>query len=136
MKILAIILVFFVSITSVFGQHQSSEIHTKSYYLEKSKNSKRAAWTLLGAGTAAIAVGAVGFSENFSLDGSSVADTYGFIFIAGVVADLVSIPCFISAGNYKKMAAEISVSSQVIQKSTYHSLSSDQIPVLKLSIRL
>lgn len=136
MKILAFILLFFAFIPSVFAQDQPNEIHTKSYYLEKSKNAKRAAWTLLGAGTVAIAVGAVGFSQNFSLDGSSAADTYGFIFIAGVIADLVSIPCFISAGNYKKIAAEISVSSQNIQKPTPHTMVSNQIPVLKLSVRL
>lgn len=114
MKKLILLLALFLMMPNIHGQEASKADETKNYYLEKSKNQKTTAWILLGSGTAMAIGGAIGFSENFW---ESSADTYGYIMIAGIVADLVSIPFFISASKNKKKAASLAFN---IQNVPYH----------------
>lgn len=102
-----------------FSQKKSSVKYSKDYFLEKSKSKKQAAWLLLGGGTAAAIGGAIGFSNTFEInlwsnDNGNGSGFFGVLFIAGAVSDLASIPFFISAHNYKRMAAEVTVSNQKI----------------------
>jgi hypothetical protein len=85
---------------------------SKEYYLQKSKNQKKTAWILLAAGTVMAVGGGIGFGNNWDLfESNSKADIYGSIMVAGVVADLVSIPFFISSGRNTRRGATMSVSS-------------------------
>ena len=101
----------------VFGFQSFSQAPegSRDYYLQKSKNQKTAGWVLLGVGTAMAVGGGIGFSNNFELfDSTTKGDVYGGIMLAGIVADLVSIPVFISSGRNARRAARVSVSSQLI----------------------
>lgn len=83
--------------------------HSKNYYLQKSINQKTTAWVLLGGGTLMAVVGGISFSNNFDVLGSnssnSGADAGGFLFVGGVLADIASIPFFISAAHNRRRAA-------------------------------
>jgi len=61
-------------------------------------------------------VGAVGFNENFVVLGpggdAQKADTYGYIMVAGIVMDLVSIPLFVSASRNKRKSFAINIDHQ------------------------
>ena len=101
---------------SLFGFQSFSQTPagSKEYYLQKSKNQKKAGWILLAAGTVMAVGGGIGFSNNWDLfQNSTKADVYGSIMLGGIVADLVSIPVFISSGRNSRRAARVSVSSQV-----------------------
>jgi len=86
------------------------------YYRQKSKSQRTTGWVLLGVGTAMAVGGGIGFSKHWDLFQSNTtkADVYGAIMAAGIVADLVSIPVFISAGRNARRAARVSVSSQLL----------------------
>ena len=89
--------------------------HTKEYYLQKSKRQKTAAWILLGGGTVLGAIGLIEAENNFAMFGLGDSKKYNFFVgmtIAGIVADLVSIPLFISSSKNKKRAVELSVSNE------------------------
>jgi len=98
-----------------FSQAPVASTGSKEYYLQKSKNQKKTAWVLLAAGTVMAVGGGIGFNENWDLfESNTKADIYGSIMAAGIVADLVSIPIFISSGRNARRGARISVSSQLI----------------------
>jgi hypothetical protein len=87
--------------------------HSKDYYLQKSKKQKTTAWILLGGGTLMAVVGGISFSNNFDVFSSnSGTDASGFIFLGGVLADIASIPFFISAAHNKRTAAMIVLNHQ------------------------
>lgn len=87
--------------------------HSKDYYLQKSKKQKTTAWILLGGGTLMAVVGGISFSNNFDVFSSnSGTDASGFIFLGGVLADIASIPFFISATHNKRTAAMIVLNHQ------------------------
>jgi hypothetical protein len=121
-----------------FCQQKTMEVKDKDYYLQKSKDKKTVAWVLLGAGTAAVIGGAIGFNQTFCIfcedDGSSSA--YAFLMLGGVVADLASIPFFISASHYKKIAADISIGNQNSYMMKQNYLVLNKIPVLIVRIHL
>lgn len=126
-------------------------VNTKEFYLHKAKNQNTAAWILLTGGTVMAVVGMIGFDRNFDLgpinlfgppdpvnqsknDNSSAADIYGFIAVAGIVADLVSIPLFISAHHNKKMASHISFGNQNINAPFRNSFSKNSYSTLTLKV--
>lgn len=120
---------------NTFSQQTAKPTGTKEYYLEKSSNQKKAGWILLGAGTAAAVVGVIGFNETFNIfSSSSGSDIYGIIFLAGVAADLASIPFFISAGKYKRLAAEVAIDHQSIYLLKGNSIALRPVPALKIKI--
>lgn len=77
---------------------------SKDYYLQKSKNQKTTAWVLLGGGTLMAVAGGIVFDKSSS---NTSIDAGGFIFLAGIIADIVSIPFFVSAAKNKRKAAAI-----------------------------
>lgn len=85
------------------------------YYRQKSKNQKKTAWILLGAGTVMAVGGGIGFNRSWNLpEHYTETDIFGFIMLAGIVSDLVSIPVFISSGRNARRASRVSVSTQLI----------------------
>jgi hypothetical protein len=98
-----------------FSQAPPGSAGSKDYYLQKSKNQKKTGWILLAAGTVMAVGGGIGFGNNWDLfQNNTKADIYGSIMVGGIVADLVSIPIFISSGRNARRGARISVSSQLI----------------------
>ena len=132
-KIIGSLLLLSVMATA-FSQQPTTPVKDKQYYLDKSQSKKTTAWILLGAGTAAAVAGYIGFNDNFDLSGSSSADAYGFLFVGGVVADLASIPFFISAAHYKKLAADITIGNQNIYLLKQNSIAISKIPALIIKI--
>ena len=89
-------------------QTDQNQQRTKEYYFEKSKRKKTTAWILLGAGTAMAIGGAIGFDNSWDKSSEyTKTDIFGFITLAGIISDLVSIPFFISSAKNKKKALSI-----------------------------
>ena len=134
------------------NQDHRNQVETKEFYLHKAKNQNTAAWILLLGGTVMTVVGLIGFDQNFDLggpitlfgppqsasqatkDNSSSADIYGFIAVAGILADLASIPFFIGSHHNKKMASLILFGNQKINAPGLNSLSMNSYPTLTLKV--
>lgn len=120
-----------------------NNLKTEHFYLKRSKNQKTTAWILLGGGTAMVIGGTlflvgdmVVYALSLGNNGSANAlDIAGYIIFTGILADLVSIPFFISAAHNKKMAASISFCNQNIYTSQNIPLSSNFNFSLTLKIR-
>lgn len=107
---------------------------TKNFFLEKSRHQKSAGWILLGTGTAMACGGLIGFGNSWDTGSPTETDIYGFVFLTGIIANLTSIPFFLSAGNNRKKAATLSFSCQntFFKLNNTHSLSIQ--PTLTLRI--
>lgn len=109
-----------------------------NYYMQKHKRHKTTRLILLGVGTSMVFVGAVGFSANFEIMGSGgdaqKADIFGIIMSIGIVADIVSIPFFISASSNKKKAASVAITNQNIQLPQPGSYAINKQPVPSLTV--
>jgi hypothetical protein len=112
MKIILVVLTILSLATISFSQSTVDPEFTKDYYLAISKNQKTIAWALLGGGTAIAVTGMIlgkqedkpgdlGYDSNF--------DAGMWLFGGGIVADLVSIPFFISSSNNARRAASVSL---------------------------
>jgi hypothetical protein len=134
-----------------FLKDSAYRLETKAFYLNKSKNQRTTGWILLGAGTATALVGLIGaatstnemFGEllvawdtEAAAKASSKGDTYAFIMLIGIAADLVSIPFFISASHNKKKASTLSFSNQTIYFPLDKSYCRNLYPSLTLRIKL
>jgi hypothetical protein len=112
MKKILVLLTILSLATISFSQSTVDPELTKDYYLAKSKNQKTIAWALLGGGTAIAITGMIlGNQEDKPGDlgyGSSF-DSGMWLFGGGIVADLVSIPFFISSSNNARRAASVSL---------------------------
>lgn len=120
-----------------------SNLKTKEFYLQRSKNQKTTAWILLAGGTGLVigsiilTIGdAMAIVLSMGTAGSDkLIDVAGDIASAGLIADLVSIPFFISASHNKKMAASLSFDNQRVYNSPNNSVCSNVYPSLTLKIR-
>lgn len=113
MKKIWILLILLSMGLATVGQQPVKIKYDKEYYLNKSRSKKTTAWILLGAGTAAAIAGGIGFNQTFCIFcNDNRAGAYGALFVAGAVADLVSIPFFVSAHHFQKMAAEVTITNQ------------------------
>jgi hypothetical protein len=119
-------------------------LKTKEFYLHRARNQKTAAWILLVGGTAMATGGYFVAANNFYLFNFNNADTSSedlFLNISaagillGIVADLVSIPFFISAHHNKKLASNISLGNQNSYLPLINSNSLSAIPTLTFKIR-
>jgi hypothetical protein len=132
MKKVVLSLLLLSVIATAFGQQSTNGVKDKQYFLGKSQSKKTTAWILLGAGTAAAIGGAIGFSQSFCIfcEDTGASDAYGLLFMGGVVADLASIPFFISAGHYRRLAADVTIGNQDMHllKQNYFVL--NKIPVI------
>ena len=118
MKTIILLVVFLSLAGETFSQDTTKSNLTKEYYLQKSKNQKTTGWVLLASGTTAIVVGVLVMNAGSKEDdfNSGFGDIFGGAIIAtvGIVADVVSIPFFISSGKNKRLAASVAFSEQNI----------------------
>ena len=110
--IFSLMLVFIFA--EIFGQTEAGKTFSKDYYLKKSKTQKKVAWILLTGGTIMAVAGAISFSESWDSDSYTTTDISGFIMLAGIVSDIVSIPFFISSAKNKRRALSVAISNQKI----------------------
>lgn len=119
-----------------FSQVSLSPSLTKDYYLQKSKNQKKAGWILLAGGTMLAVGGAMSFNDSWSASSNSATDISGFIMLAGLVSDIVSIPFFISASNNKKKALSVAIICKKILNPGQKAFASNTQPTLTLRLGL
>ena len=108
MKKILVFMVLLAIMAEVFGQEAGKSSLDKDFYLALSKKHNTTGWVLLLSGTAMIVGGAVAFDSSWDESSATSTDISGFILLAGVIADLASIPFFISAGVNKRKAAYLS----------------------------
>jgi hypothetical protein len=135
MKILLITFAFLIISQNVFSQRFTDQNQIKDFYLEKSKNQKTAGWILLGAGTALVIGGGYVFDKTWDDTSYTTTDIAGFAILTGVIADLVSIPYFISAGMNKRKAASFSLGYQNIYLRCDNSYCIKNTPALVINIK-
>src|ERR1044071_6922930 len=110
---LALLLAF--AITSLGQQNSVNKLLTiKTDYLKKSKNQKKAAWIMVGGGSALLLTGILipkGESKGFTgtwwglpVEGYKNDNIKSAFGITGVIAMAGSIPLFIASGKNKKRA--------------------------------
>jgi len=105
----------------------------KELHLKKSKNQKTTAWILLGGGTAMIIGGAIGFDDSWDKSSEyTKTDIFGFITLAGIISDLVSIPFFISSAKHREIAISRSFVIPNYPPRTSQILSKGIQPVVKI----
>ena len=104
------------SSAEIFRQSTLDQINKRDYYLKKSKSQKTVGWILVGGGTTLIIGGAIFFTGAAILSIATLqdpakngTDVAAYILLTGVVADIVSIPFFISAAHNKRIASSISL---------------------------
>lgn len=109
-----------------------SELKVK--YAQKSKSLNTTGWILLGTGTAMVTIGAIQFEKNFSIFNNG-GEAEAILMVAGVPVVLASIPCFIVARHYKKMAT---VELENIQSFELRGTTpvARYIPGIKISVQL
>jgi len=110
MKKIISLLVFAALTLNLYAQQNNYPPGTAEYFLKKSKQQKTAGWVLLVGGTTLAVASGSAFDTSWD-SSSSDTDAYGFLVIAGVIADLVSIPCFISSARNKQRANQIKLNS-------------------------
>ena len=112
MKKFITLLTLFLIMVNIHGQQNLKQNPTKDFFLQKSKNQKTAGWVLLLSGTAMTVGGSIAFNNSWDSDSYKTTDIYGFITLGGVVADLASIPFFISSGINKRKAGSMEFNFQ------------------------
>jgi len=133
----------------LLNQVLKSNKETKEFYLHKAKNKNTTGKILLLGGTAMVVVGLIGVNDNFTFGSFSLfgppvdqaksakeirLEIYTIMALTGIVADLVSIPFFISAHHNKKMASKISLGNLNIYSPPMNSYSLDAIPALTIKV--
>lgn len=119
---------------NIYGQQTLKQNQTQDFYLQKNKNQNTAGWVLLLSGTAMTVGGGIAFGNSWGTYSYTATDIYGFIMLAGVVADLVSIPLFISAGVNKRKAASISFNYQNYSLHYKNAICSNSVASMTLRI--
>lgn len=95
-----------------FGQVITSQENSKDHFLKRAKSQRTVAWVLLGGGTALFFGGALISLNTYGVFGRTNA--WDYVSVTGLVADIVSIPFFISAHHNKKKAARVAFTNQKI----------------------
>lgn len=98
----------------LFLSDSAYRVGSKEYFMQLSKKNRTAAWVLLGVGTAMMIGGAAAFDSSWDSGSASETDISGFIVLGGLIADVVSIPFFITAAKHKKRAMALSAGSQLV----------------------
>ena len=144
-KIFLSLLIFALCITAGGQQTEPVNKMTRQDYLQKSKNQKTTGWILLGGGSAMALVGVILASndnpkESNDLFGSEIYgsnfETGAGLMVAGLAADLISIPFFISSANNARKAASIGFDNQRIFLPEYNNLVAKTQPAIILRIGL
>ncbi|MBS1496447.1 MAG: hypothetical protein JSU03_00540 [Bacteroidetes bacterium] len=99
------------SFNELVNKTDSVPVNDYKYYLQKSKNQKKAAFVLLGGGTGLILIGlAVGDRKKSSF---GEAASGGVIAIVGILGAIGSIPLFVASAHNKKVAS-LSIKNQQV----------------------
>lgn len=137
-KIVLLLALLAFAVTS-FGQHLRDTTISREYYLQKSKRQKATGWLLLAGGTTLTVAGLIiGNQEEDPADfGLGRHFTTGLsLFVPGVIADLASIPFFISSAHHARKAATISVGTQALQWPQHHRLVAKRGGVVTIKVDL
>ena len=112
MKKYSILFVFLLGVLNVFGQYalNHSGVKNQGYYYSKYRTQNKTGLILALGGTTMVVVGAVGMMSNFDLGNGNSAENkragiFSYVFLTGVVADVISIPFFLSARKNKRKAS-------------------------------
>ncbi|MEO8763869.1 MAG: hypothetical protein ABI416_06270 [Ginsengibacter sp.] len=132
--LLSLFLLF--SILQVFAQEEKSKELSKEYHLRKSKNQKTTAFILLGTGSAVVVTSLLVLIKRNKNHESIDEYSWGPIFAAGVVTDLVSIPWFFTSAWHKKQAASIAIANQKNLWYQKNNVAFVTQPAIKITIRL
>ncbi len=97
-------------ITISFGQAITNQKDSRDYFLKRAKSQRTVAWVLFGGGTTLFIGGALVSVNKYGFFGRTNA--WDYISVAGLVADIVSIPFFISAHHNKKKATSVAFANQ------------------------
>lgn len=136
MKTILIAFVIVALALEAFGQQAVKG--TKEYYLEKSKKQRQTGTVLLVGGTAMAITGILimGSGDSEGEVGMSQQDATGsFLFLGGLVADLISIPILISASHHKRIAADLTFDYQRINVPQQNGMTRAAQPGVTLRIR-
>lgn len=137
MNKIMIYILLFVLPASIFCQKPNDSVPSvKTDYLQKSKNQKSAAWTLLGGGTALIGIGfIVGDGKNASFDDAATGAVLAGV---GLLSAIGSIPLFIAAGKNKRKAMKMFTSIKMEKATLFQRQSFDQpsYPAVTLKLML
>ena len=131
MKAILIAIVVSQAINS-FGQ---DSIHTKQYYLHKSKNQKTTGIVLLAGGAALTTIGTIILFQDISDDYGGDSELESIMTAVGSTAMLVSIPFFISSGTNARRAAFV-VGTQTLPQSMPYTIAVRRQPSIGVRINL
>jgi predicted MFS family arabinose efflux permease len=134
MKKIVSIMVLLTIMADICGQEAVNSYPNKDFYLQISKKQNTTGWVLLLSGTAMAVGGAMAFNRSWDEGSATSTDIFGVVLLAGVIADLVSIPFFISAGVNKRMAARLSFNLQDYPPGLYSAGSFSPAVSMRLSI--
>ena len=112
--ILCLVLSYLISLKVTLNAQENPQNQIQDFYLRKSKNQKTTGLILAGAGTALILAGGYAFDKSWDEVSATATDIAGFAVLTGVLADLASIPYFISSCRNKKKAATFSLGYQSV----------------------
>jgi hypothetical protein len=135
MKKVIVSLLLLVFVIQSFGQ---VEPLTKDEYLQRSKNQRTAGWILLAGGTtmAVTGIALISNADFWSSEDNASFDAGGFLLLGGVLADLTSIPFFISSATNARRAAAISFKNQKLLVPTNNAFVWKYQPAISLKIEL
>ncbi len=137
------IILFLLGISLNFGvvaQSGKKDMSEASFYLQKSKKQKTAAWVMLSGGTVMFASGYVWFIYE-GLEGDGVKSTKAKLaigmFYGGGAAMLGSIPLFIAAARNKGISMSLSAGVKMETTPSFHpSFVKTSYPALSLKLNL
>ncbi|MCE4564114.1 hypothetical protein INQ51_07305 [Maribellus sp. CM-23] len=137
MKRIVVFLLLLSFVPGVWGQDRYDKQTMYDYFQQQQHRRNKTGWLLLGCGTGAMVVGFIGFAASWESSSYATTDAFGYLFSAGFVASIVSIPFFIGAHTSKKKAASLVFEMQNpappdIRGYAFHP---EPIPAVKLTIR-
>jgi len=137
MKRVIIFLLLLSFVPGVWGQDRYDKQVMYDYFQQQHERRNKTGWLLLGCGTGAMAIGMIGFAASWESSSYGTTDAFGFLFSAGFVADIASIPFFIGAHTSKRKAASLVFEMQNsappgINGYAFHP---EPVPAVKLKIR-
>ena len=132
-----------------YGQEASPQPQmSKQDYLQKSKHQKTAAWIMLGAGTVTAIVGISIYSHDLNVAaendpamtfftlGLNANPRGGYVFLAGTISGIASIPLFVSSSRNHKKALSLSLKNEKTSTIVHASLRNEGFPAVSLRLNL
>ena len=126
-----------IAVTLAIDSFGQDSIHTKQFYLNKSKSQKTTGFVLL-AGDAALSVaGAIVFAQNYTFDDDDYerSQVGGVMAAIGSAAMLVSIPFFISSKTNSRRAA-LAFGTQTVPQQMPYRFAVQRQPSIGVKINL